>query len=92
MRQGVRQQVAGVVLNAHPNVPRQEFECLKAILTNCVRRGPEGQNRAGHRNFRAHLAGRIAHLASLHPVRGRRLRRIFEQIDWTEGPDRPDRS
>jgi hypothetical protein len=92
MRQGVRQQVAGVVLNVCPNIQRQEFERLKAILTNCVRRGPQGQNRAGHRDFRAHLAGRIAHVASIHPGRGERLRRIFEQIRWTQGPEVPDRS
>ena len=32
MRQGVRQQVAGLVLNAHPNVARDDFDRLKAIL------------------------------------------------------------
>jgi hypothetical protein len=84
MRQGVRQQVAGVVLNARPNVKRGDFDRLKAILTNCVRHGPRGQNRDNHRDFRAHLAGRIAHVANLHPARGRRLRRIFDRIDWAE--------
>ena len=36
MRQGVRQQAAGVVLNHHPNVPRPDFDGLKAILHNCA--------------------------------------------------------
>ncbi len=57
MRQGVRQQVAGIVLNSRPNVPRADFDRLNAILTNCVRHGPNGQNRDGHDDFRAHLAG-----------------------------------
>ncbi len=90
MHQGVRQQVAGVVLNAHLNVNRREFDRLKAILTNCVRRGPEGQNRDGHADYRAHLAGRIAHVAHLHPARGRRLRLLFEQIRWNSATFRAD--
>jgi hypothetical protein len=86
MRQGVRQQVVGVVLNVRPNVRRQEFDRLKAILTNCVRRGPQGENREGHADFRAHLAGRVAHVGMIHAGRGRRLRELFERICWTGTP------
>jgi RNA-directed DNA polymerase len=82
MRQGVRQQAAGVVLNHHPNVPRPAFDGLKAILYNCVRHGPSQQNRAGVADFRAHLAGRIAYVARINPRRGERLRRVFDQIVW----------
>jgi hypothetical protein len=84
MRQGVRQQVAGVVLNVRPNVRRAEYDRLKAILTNCVRRGPQGENREGHADFRAHLAGRVAHVGMVHAGRGRRLRELFERICWTK--------
>ncbi len=82
MRQGVRQQAAGVVLNRHPNVARSDYDQLKAILHNCVRSAPAGQNRAGVADFRAHLLGRIAHVALLNPQRGERLKQIFEQIAW----------
>jgi hypothetical protein len=82
MRQGVRQQVAGVVLNARPNLRRDEFDRLKAILTNCRRHGPEGQNRDGRADFRAYLAGKIAYFAMIHPERGRRLRALFDRICW----------
>jgi hypothetical protein len=84
LRQGVRQLAAGVVLNVRPNVKRAEYDLLKAILTNCVRHGPAGQNREGHADFRAHLLGRIAHVGMLHAERGRRLRGLFEQIRWQE--------
>ncbi|HWG45048.1 MAG TPA: reverse transcriptase family protein [Gemmataceae bacterium] len=84
MRQGVRQQVAGVVLNVRPNVRRVEYDRLKAILTNCARHGPHSQNREGHANFRAHLAGRIGYVAMLHAERGRRLRQMFDEIRWTD--------
>ena len=51
-RRGGQQMVTGLVVNARPNLPRGEFDRLKAILTNCVRRGPLGQNRAKHPDFR----------------------------------------
>jgi hypothetical protein len=82
MRQGVRQQAAGVVLNDHPNVPRAEYDRLKAILHNCLRHGPSNQNRAGVADFRAHLAGRVAYVARLNPRRGERLKRLLDQIAW----------
>jgi hypothetical protein len=89
MRQGVRQQLAGVVLNVCPNVRRDDYERLKAILTNCVRHGAPSQNREGRSDFRAHLAGQIGYVSMLNPGRGRRLRALFEGISWgNEGPDR----
>jgi hypothetical protein len=77
-----QQRLAGVVVNEKPSLPRVEVERLEAILTNCVRRGPEGQNRDGHPRFREHLEGRIAFLAMVHPGKAARLRAIFESIDW----------
>jgi hypothetical protein len=82
MRRGLRQQLAGVVVNAHPNVRRSEYDRLKAILCNCARHGPASQNREGHADFRAHLAGRVGYVAMLNPGRGRRLRTWFERIAW----------
>jgi hypothetical protein len=82
LRQGLRQRVAGVVLNAHPNVTRSDFDRLKAILANCVRHGPASQNRDHHADFRSHLAGRIAYVGMLNAARGQRLRRLFKQIEW----------
>ena len=82
MRQGVRQYLAGLVVNQHGNLPREHFDELKATLTNCVRHGAASQNRAGHVDLRAHLAGRVGYMESIHAVRGAKLRRIFNQIAW----------
>lgn len=82
MRRSVRQRVAGVVVNDRLNVGRSEYDTLKAVLFNCARFGPQGQNRADHADFRAHLAGRVAYLASLNPARGGRLRDLFDRIAW----------
>ena len=82
MRQGVRQHLAGLVTNQRLNMIRTEFDHLKAILTNCVRHGPESQNRAAHHDFRSHLEGRIGFVEAINPAKGMRLRKIFEQIRW----------
>ena len=82
MRQGVRQHLAGLVANRRMNVMRADFDRLKAVLTNCIRQGPESQNRAGHHDFRAHLEGSVGFVETINPTRGSRLRTIFEQIRW----------
>ncbi len=82
MRAGVRQRVTGVIVNVRPNIGRVDFDRLKAILTNCLRHGPASQNRDEHPDFRAYLAGTIAHVASIHPAQGEKLRRLFTQISW----------
>jgi hypothetical protein len=82
MRRGVRQHLAGLVINEHANVVRADFDRLKAILTNCVRHGAESQNRDGHPAFRLHLEGRVGFVAMVNPAKGARLRRIFEQLRW----------
>ena len=84
MRRGTRQRIAGVVVNRHPNVSRQQFDRLKAILHNCARRGPASQNRDGHTNFRAYLTGWVAHVAMLNPARGAKLQQLLQEIDWGE--------
>ena len=82
MRQGVRQHLAGLVINERVNVVRADYEQLKATLHNCARYGPEGQNREGHADFRLHLTGRVGFVESIHPRRGKRLRGMLEQIRW----------
>jgi len=83
MRAGVRQQVTGIVINRHPNIARDEFDRLKAILTNCVRHGPASQNRDQHADFQAWLRGKVAHVRMVNPSRGERLWRLFCTVAWT---------
>jgi RNA-directed DNA polymerase len=83
MRRGVRQHLAGVVVNDRVNVLRPDFDRLKAALTNCVRHGPLTQNREAHPDFRSHLQGRVAFVEMINPVRGTHLREIFQQIQWS---------
>jgi retron-type reverse transcriptase len=77
-----RQLVTGVVINATPNIPRDEYDRLKAILHRLA------TNRSGDHaadapvDLQAHLRGRIAWVISLNPHRGEKLRRLFAAIDW----------
>jgi retron-type reverse transcriptase len=82
MRQGVRQHLAGLVTNQRINVARMDFDRLKAILHNCIRHGPESQNRDHHAAFRSHLEGRVGFVEAINPIKGKRLREIFERIEW----------
>lgn len=82
MRQSVRQHLAGLIANQRVNLRRADFDRLKAILTNCVRKGVATQNRDGHKYWREHLKGRIGFVESINPARGLRLREIYEQIKW----------
>lgn len=80
---GGRQIVCGVVVNARTNVPRTDYDLLRATLHNVARDGVAAQNRHQIPNFRAHLLGRISWVESLNPGRGRKLREAFVQIDWS---------
>ncbi len=82
MRQSSRQHLAGVVVNQFVNLRRCDLDRLEAMLTNCVRFGPESQNRLRLPNFRAHLEGRVGFVEMIHRAKGRRLRGLFEAIRW----------
>lgn len=82
MPRGGRQSLAGVVVNERTNCRRADFDRLKAILTNCLRHGPQSQNRLAVVDFRAHLLGRVGHLSALNPARGKKLRTLFDRINW----------
>ena len=71
-----RQTVTGVVVNRRLNLPREEYDRLKAIVHACRR--PEDRRLADPR-FRAHLTGRIGWLESVNPERGARLREKLAQ-------------
>jgi RNA-directed DNA polymerase len=74
--------VSIVVVNRHPNLARDKFDHLKAILHNCAVNGPDAENRDGHPDFRAYLAGVVSYAEMINPARGRRLRALFERISW----------
>jgi retron-type reverse transcriptase len=84
MRKGARQQVTGIVVNAHPNLARSEYDRLKATLTNCVRHGPDSQNRQNHPDYQAYLAGRVSYVKMVNASRSAKLQRLFDAVAWPQ--------
>ena len=82
MRQAVRQHLAGLTTNQRVNVKRADYDRLKAVLTNCLRYGPESQNREDHPRFREHLLGRVSFVEMINRDKAKRLREIFDRIEW----------
>jgi retron-type reverse transcriptase len=76
------QRVTGIVVNQHINVARSTYDTLRATLHNCVRTGPAAQNRSLHPDFLRHIEGRVVWVEQVNPQRGRKLRRLFDRIDW----------
>ena len=77
-----RMTVTGIVVNDHLNMSRADYDRLKAILHNCVKHGAASQNRDDHPDFEAHLRGRVEYASQLNPLRGAKLKAIYEQIIW----------
>lgn len=82
MGRGGRQQLTGLVVNNGSNIPRPEYDRLKAVLYNCTRYGSHSQNLNGHKDFRNYLVGKIAWVNSVNQRRGQRLGELFAKIDW----------
>ena len=77
-----QQRVTGVVVNRKPNMPRAEFDSLKALLHRCAQRGPLSQSTGPLAEFRATLQGKISWVAQLSPARGAKLQRVFDGLSW----------
>ncbi len=73
-RRSSRQVVTGLVVNDQVSTPRALRRRLRAILHNAAQSGLESQNQAGHPDFRAHLAGQIAHVQNANPEQAAALR------------------
>lgn len=80
--QGQQQRLTHIVVNQKPNLPRREYDQLKAILFNCARFGHASQNRERHTNFAEQLHGRITYAAQLNPDKAAKLWHLYEKIHW----------
>lgn len=72
--QATAQRVCGVVVNRHPNLPRAEFDRLKATLHRHVLAGGIGADEL------AALRGRVAWAVQLNPAKAQRLQRLLARL------------
>jgi RNA-directed DNA polymerase len=80
-----QQRVTGLVVNVKPQVPRHDFDAVKALLFNCARHGVAAQNRNAHADFHAHVRGLVEWAGSGSPTRRQKLDSLFARIVWPEG-------
>jgi len=79
-RRGAAQRLAGLVVNERPNVPRREFDRLRAMLHRAARHGPAAVSGLRRGNLQAQLLGRIGWVEQSNPARGKKLRALFARI------------
>ncbi|MBY6362638.1 reverse transcriptase family protein [Rhodococcoides corynebacterioides] len=77
-----RQSMTGLVVNVSPQVPREEYDALRALLHNCRRTGAAAQNHDGVPDFRAYVLGRVAWVGESNDTRRRRLLALADEVDW----------
>ncbi|MET9327458.1 reverse transcriptase family protein [Tsukamurella sp. NPDC003166] len=82
MRAGTRQELAGVVVNNRAQVPRAEYDDLRALLHSAARFGAESQNREARADFRAYVYGRIAWVGQGNERRRERLLAMAAAVRW----------
>jgi RNA-directed DNA polymerase len=76
----MQQRVTGLVVNVKPQVPRRDFDAVKALLWKCAHHGVAVQN--PHPDFHAHLRGLVAWAGSGSLTRQKKLDALFERIVW----------
>ncbi len=74
------QRVTGIVVNQRPGVPRKLVRRLRAILHRTQFEGLENQNREGHPNFPAWIAGMVAYVQMVNPQQGEPLKQALEKL------------
>lgn len=80
MFSGSKQHLCGLIVNKAGNIPRSEYDNLRALLHKAQDTGLDAQNNIGHTNFRAHVRGKIAYIESTNPRRGEKLLLSFQKI------------
>ena len=78
-----QQKVTGLVVNSgRPNVPKTYVRRLRAIIHNCVTKGPSSQTKDCLQSFKTSLRGMISHVMGINPTKGQKLLSDFKKIDW----------
>lgn len=79
-RPHTRQMVTGLVVNEALSIPRPLRRKLRAILHNAGKDGLAAQNRAGHPNSPAYLAGMIAFIRAANPRHAAALQASLDRL------------
>ncbi|MHB9155201.1 MAG: reverse transcriptase family protein [Endomicrobiales bacterium] len=88
-RQNQRQTVTKLVINHRVGAPREYRRKLRAILYNCMQKGPESQKlkEQSIEKFKKSLYGKILFLKQFHPKESMRYIEMFNTIKWPNSKD-----
>jgi len=91
-----RQKVTGNIVNERVSLPIEKRGLIKSIINNCVVQGPStqiskyweifGETKSGEKSklkFQERLLGMVKNVSTLHKSYGQRLKRRFDQINWS---------
>ncbi len=79
-RPNAQQTVTGIVVNQHPNIPRDTVRRIRAILHRAKTGGLAAQNHEQHPYFESWVGGMIAYIKMVNPSRGLELKTAFDAL------------
>jgi hypothetical protein len=76
--------VTGLVINDKPNIPREYYRRIRAIIHNCLKDGVHKQNLEGDDGavFKQRLYGYAYYIHSVNQKLGNNLIQLLEHVDW----------
>lgn len=88
-----RKSMLGIVFNQHPNIAKDRYMKLRALCHNCLVQGFEPQLKITRKESVAELhswlSGTINYVGQIHPVRGDKLRAVYEEARIKHGLAEP---
>lgn len=85
-RPPTRQKMLGMVVNQHPNIPRDVYRRYRNIIFNCLEYGffPNALRYGGEfidapQAFASHLKGKVSYFQSINPVHGAQLAEVLQR-------------
>ena len=84
MRRNTSQRVTGLVINDKPNIPREYYRRIRAIIHNCIKDGVHKQNLEGDDEavFKQRLYGYAYYIHSVNQKLGNNLLQLLEHVNW----------
>lgn len=85
-----RQKMLGMVINEKISIPKDVYKKYRAVLYNCVRSGFEANavlyGFEQIEGFASHLLGKVSYFQQVDPVRGAKLRQLYDVAITKEKP------
>jgi len=83
MRRNTSQRVTGLVTNSKPNIPREYYRKIRAIIHNCIKYGVHSQNiETDEAVCKQRLYGHAYYIFSVNQNLGNNLLELLKKVNW----------